>query len=333
MSGPHDALARHVFSNEQRAASEFRVVLGPQISALIDWSTLHLEPGQVEGEAIEALFPDLRFSARLQDMPVALGLMLEHQSTPDALMPVRFFRNNGGFWHEFMRNHPGQKVPLVINVLLAQGERPWPTAPELWTAIDGGERLRQLMPHLIPSLPVLTDDLAAATDAEIRARPQDAFTRLALLMMKHSREPQLAQSLAQASDLALEVDRQPGGRVALVEVGRYILRANDRVGPEELRTALAPALGRGAEEIAMTAGEQLIQQGLQQGLQKGLQQGLQQGQLQARASVVLEVLSTRGLAIPPSVRARIVSCADVSVLSRWLQRALTMSSAEDVVAD
>ncbi|WP_394826136.1 hypothetical protein [Pendulispora albinea] len=51
------------------------------------------------------------------------------------------------------------------------------------------------------------------------------------------------------------------------------------------------------------------------------------------ARAVLTVLETRNVVVSDTVRAKILACTDSTVLERWLQRALTVTSAEDVVRE
>lgn len=52
----------------------------------------------------------------------------------------------------------------------------------------------------------------------------------------------------------------------------------------------------------------------------------------AKVAAVLAVLAARRIPVPDSVRARIETCQDVTILDRWIARAATAGSAEDVLA-
>jgi predicted transposase/invertase (TIGR01784 family) len=57
----------------------------------------------------------------------------------------------------------------------------------------------------------------------------------------------------------------------------------------------------------------------------------QEGAITSMAEAILKVLSTRGIAVNEGIRARILGCSDKATLDRWLVRAVTAHSAEDVV--
>jgi hypothetical protein len=60
--------------------------------------------------------------------------------------------------------------------------------------------------------------------------------------------------------------------------------------------------------------------------QKGVEQGVEQGIAQGRAADVLEVLDARGLVVNDAERERILGCADVELLARWVRRAATVAA-------
>lgn len=57
-----------------------------------------------------------------------------------------------------------------------------------------------------------------------------------------------------------------------------------------------------------------------------------EGQAKGKAEGILTMLRARGLPVSESVRARVLSCKDLSMLDRWLVRAATADSDIDVVA-
>ncbi|WP_394838354.1 hypothetical protein LVJ94_15750 [Pendulispora rubella] len=57
------------------------------------------------------------------------------------------------------------------------------------------------------------------------------------------------------------------------------------------------------------------------------------GEAKGEARAVLTVLSARKLAVSEELRAKILACTDLAVLERWIERAATASSTEDVVQE
>jgi hypothetical protein len=55
-----------------------------------------------------------------------------------------------------------------------------------------------------------------------------------------------------------------------------------------------------------------------------------EGRAQGRAEDILVVLEARGLDVPDEIRERIAGCDDPDLLRRWLTRAVTAPSAEEI---
>jgi hypothetical protein len=330
MQSAHDKLAKLTFSDVPRAAEELAFALGPGIAALIDWSSLRLEPTELVDEVLDRRFPDLRFTARLAGKEVVLNLVFEHQSKTDPWMPRRLFCHTGAIWNTGAKANEDAKSPLVVNVVLHNGQTPWSAPLALWSVIDGGELFLQHAPGLLPTLPMMIDDLAATSLEEIRARPQQAAVRLMLMLLKLARAGESAQVLAQEGELVRGTPEE-----VLREGLRYALSVDPRATPEGLRQALEPQLGTKAKELVMT-GMQLIEQGRTEGLAKGLAdgraEGLAEGLAKGLADGVLELLKANGVHVFDVDRERILACKDLDQLRVWLVRAATASSVTELFA-
>ena len=61
-------------------------------------------------------------------------------------------------------------------------------------------------------------------------------------------------------------------------------------------------------------------------------EGKIEGEMAGRIAAILAMLAARGIAVNAEVRARIETCKDVVTLDRWIARAATAGSAEEVLA-
>ena len=70
----------------------------------------------------------------------------------------------------------------------------------------------------------------------------------------------------------------------------------------------------------------------EEGHKSGLVEGHKSGLAEGKAGAILAVLATRGIAVEEALRQRILGCLDESILDRWLVRAVSARSAEEVFA-
>jgi hypothetical protein len=334
MSFEHDKYAKQVFCDPSRAREELEQAVGPAVSALIDWSTLTPEPTELADQLLAPRFADLRFQARLLGRELLLDLIFEHQSEADPEMPVRFFCHTGALWNMIrnQKEREGKKVPLVINVLLHNGREPWTLPLTLASVIAGGELFEEHAPHLLPTLPILIDDLAGQTDEQIRARPQSPDVRLALLLMKHVPLGNGVRVIQRERELV-----QRASPEAVEDGVSYLLKADRGASRQELREAMQSHRGKEGRDMLETIGDRLKAEGRQEGLTKGRaegrQEGLAEGKAEGRAEAILLFLRHRGLDVPTDVRDYILACTDQDRLARWIGLAVTAPSARDVIAE
>ncbi|MBB5117499.1 hypothetical protein AF335_03025 [Streptomyces eurocidicus] len=64
-----------------------------------------------------------------------------------------------------------------------------------------------------------------------------------------------------------------------------------------------------------------------------IEETLLEGEAKGSAQMVLRVLEKRGILVPAETRERITSCTDLHTLERWMDRALTVSTADELFED
>jgi len=113
---------------------------------------------------------------------------------------------------------------------------------------------------------------------------------------------------------------QKGGPDELRTVLWHILQVNAEIDQKQLGDVMLKHFGPEAEEIAVTAGQRLIQQGRQQGRQE------------ERVRMLLKLLSLRFGELSSEITAR-VQAADEQALERLSERVITASTLSGVFDD
>ena len=71
--------------------------------------------------------------------------------------------------------------------------------------------------------------------------------------------------------------------------------------------------------------------GRAEGEARGKAEGLTEGEARGKADSILAILRARGLSVPEPVAAQIRACRNLASLDAWLLRAMTVSSAAEVL--
>jgi len=134
---------------------------------------------------------------QIDQSPALLYCLFEHQSTPDAWMPLRLLRYILGIWDQYRKQNPtAKKLPPVLPLVLFQGGATWAADLSLSGLIEIPDGLAPYQPdfrHLLV-------DLDHINAGELRGT---LMVRASLLALKasgkgmHHELPRLFQLLAE----------------------------------------------------------------------------------------------------------------------------------------
>src|SRR5690606_27772251 len=106
MPGKHDSIVKALFANTEDAASALASALPKEIAERIDWTSLRHANLSLVDQKLREVHSDLMFTAQLEGRDIVLYVLLEHQSTPDQLMPFRVLRYVVLIWTAILRDRP-----------------------------------------------------------------------------------------------------------------------------------------------------------------------------------------------------------------------------------
>ena len=324
MPGPHDSIVKALFANTEDAASALASALPEQVASRIDWSSLEQVNLNLVDPKLREVYSDITFTARLQHHEVVLYVLLEHQSTQDALMPFRLLRYVVLIWDAWLKDNPDSKVlPGVLPLVLHHGALRWSSPTSLAGLIDMPGEVQALLGEHLPRFRFFLDDLSAADDAALRQRSLTNMMLAGLVLLKTvPRSTDVLAALASWMDVFIQISLAPNGLDALRLFLEYIsLTSNaDSSNIAEFARQIGPV----AEDAYMTAAEQLKE--------LGRLQGQQEGRLQGQTELLLRQLELRFGSLPAGLPERVRAGSDDEV-ARWAERVLSAPSLEDVFAE
>ena len=324
---PHDALFRFTFGKPDNAAALIRSNLPDAISQRVDWRSLRLENGSYVDPASEWRHSDLVFTATIDRRPAFIYILLEHQSSPDALMTLRMLSYLVRLWEEYLHKHPKRKrLPAVIPLVVYHGDAPWSAPTRLLDLVDlDDDGKAALAPHL-PDLQIILDDLTARGEQHIRKRRLPAAAMLTALSLLGVPKRDALTALANLVDLLRQLPMDRAGQDTLAAVLCYVFEVADpEPEPQRLQGFLARNVGPKATEVVMSAAEKLRQQGRAEGRAEGEAAGLAKG----RAATLLKQLTLKFGELTATTRKR-VEAASIDQLDRFAERILTANSLREV---
>jgi predicted transposase/invertase (TIGR01784 family) len=310
---PHDSVFRRIFSVPENAASQLRAVLPVGLAARLDLGRLARVPASFVDEALKWRYSDLLFTAPLDGRDAFVYLLVEHQSSGDALMAFRMLRYVTRIWDHYLRDHPrARRLPAVIPLVVHHGRTRWTSPVRLQDLIDAGPDAKKEMEAYLPRFEFLLDDLAGVDGEQLRDRELTPSALVTLLLLKTAPgNPQVPVELRPwAAQLRAILD-QPGGTEAFIAILTYIELVSEAPA-SELRD-LAASLGPDAEEAYVTTAEMLRTEGRTEG----------------RAEALVQVLTVKFGPLPDSV-SQMVRAAPGDQVQAWTARAVTVETLDQV---
>lgn len=327
VSSPHDKLVRRTFGDLQHARGLLQSLVPQALAARIDWSTLKIMDGSFVDPQLQERQTDLLYTARLDDRPVLIYLLLEHQSSCDRWMPLRMLVYLTRIWERHREQHPNlDKLPAVVPIVLHHSAQGWAAPTALADILDLDPPLRSWLEPYVVDFQFRLVDLTHQDDRVLRQWLTTDLGKLVALCLKHAPyDPALEDRLREWIQLLGRVMRAPGGVAALEVVGRYLLEVND-ITAERMRLVLQSSLDPEALEAVMTGADRLRAEGRAE----GEAQGRAEGEARGRAQTLLKLLALKFAPVTEDVTRRILA-ASIDDLERWTERVLSAESVDDVL--
>ncbi|MHA6621790.1 Rpn family recombination-promoting nuclease/putative transposase [Pseudonocardia sp. DLS-67] len=325
---PHDALFKFVFGKPVHAASELRAVLPTALIDRLDLANLHPVNGSFIDEELHNRHCDVLMRTRLDGRPAYVYVLIEHQSSPDPMMPLRMLRYLMRIWDRHLEQHPKtRRLPMIIPLVVYQGPRPWTHPAELSELLYLDPQTRDLACEFLPRFRFLLDDLTKLDQPALRARPVTAPVRLTMRLLRivptHTGDAVAGIDPYDLADFRDLLRRYPDWPELMGALLKYIQVASET--PPHRLAWLAAQIGPEAEEVYMTTADMLRAEGEA----KGLAKGEAKGRAEHAAGVLVRLLTRKFGTIPGEVYTRI-DAASLEQLDLWTERVLDAATPADV---
>jgi predicted transposase YdaD len=315
---PHDSMFRFVFGEPVHAASELRAVLPGELADRLDLTSLRPVNGSFVDEELTNRHADVLMRTRLDGREAFVYALIEHQSTPDPMMPLRMLRYLTRIWDRYLQEQPkAKRLPMIVPLVVYQGPRRWTCPVELSELLDIDPDTARLAGGFLPRFRFLLDDLTKLDKAALRARPVTVPVRLTVRLLRivpaHPGDVIAALDPDDIADLR-HVLRLPGGRVLWAAFLTYIQTSET---PLHRLAWLAAQLGPEAQEVYMSTADMLRAE------------GIAKGRAEHAAGVLVRLLTRKFATVPDEVRVRI-DTASLEQLDTWTERVLDAETLDEV---
>jgi hypothetical protein len=278
---------------------------------------------------------------------VLVCVLIEHQSNPDPVMPLRLLVSAVLFWEQQWRQweqHHDYAVPLrltpVLPVVWVTGPQEWNTNRRLADLFEGPEELRVYAPQW----PVQFSELVANTPAELLASGEPFWQALAVARAERAEPAEFRavflEALERLAPLAA-ANRVEWERLLQLLLGWGLLRRGrqehagliEAVRRSRLDALLQQEIVTMIENVEQTWEQELLSIGQARGEAlgeaRGEARGRAEGELRAYREVLRKQLHQRFGELPADVLTRIDQ-AESPALQAALERITTLPTLADL---
>ena len=220
-----------------------------------DWRTLKIVKETFITPELQERFSDIVYAIRIRGKTAFIYFLLEHQSSPDALMPLRFLHYLCGVWELYLKQNPDEcKLPGVIPILFYHGKVKWAASTQFQDMITESG----LITKYVPKFQYILKDLSEFNDADIKG---NITLRLFLSIMKWIALPNFGKQFDKHLSLFAELSKKQTGMEYIETVLRYMYDVRDDIDPNETETKLVRVIDENKKEAIMTVAERLRKEG------------------------------------------------------------------------
>jgi hypothetical protein len=266
------------------------------------------------------------------DQHLLLCLLLEHQSQPDRLMPLRMLVKGSMFWENQWRQWESSQSktgPLelmpILPVVFHTGLTRWISNRSLAELVGGPEELRQLAPQW----PIRFWDLAERTTEELLAAPSPWLNALAVVRATREESSRFRSVFAAAVErlAGLATHERMRWRDLMWMLISWALRRrprDERPGLVELtmQYQLDPNSQKEVEAMSVTLGPTLEEWAEQRGIERG--------EVAASRRLLCRWLEDRFGDLPEDLRHRIGEMTDLARLEQAIRQCPTLGSLDEL---
>jgi len=256
-------------------------------------------------------------------------ILIEHQSEPDPLMPLRMvdyvtqiFRRQERRWRaRHGRSRAGFRLTPVLPVVFHTGTRSWKQVGTLPDLVRAGERYRRFTPVMeclfvnLPAIPARTLERHGGFLGWVLHLVQARRSRPAVFSRLLDRVVQRVKSMP-------EQDRERGEQL-LSFMYNFVYLERDEAEKRRLLARIEAAAWsedhrRELKRMGKTIAEALREEGHAEGF------------VESARSTLLRLLRKRFGAVPQAIADRIEGTFDLEQLTTWLDRFVTAESLEEM---
>jgi predicted transposase/invertase (TIGR01784 family) len=261
---PHDRFIRSMMANPKVVQEFFETNLPDHVKKVIDMNSIKPQKDSFVADNLRLQVADMLFQVDVNGQTGFLYLLMEHQSKPDKMLPLRLIKYMISIQEQHLKKHKKDPLPFVFPMVIYTGNKPYNYSLDFFDLFgDNKDITQQTWTH-----PFHLIDLTQVSDEELR---QYQFFGTMCLIAKHIHDPNFLPFLKILVDIFKMLESQ-GEESYIITSISYIIEAGEVPDKEAFIKTLTKGLETIDEGKIMTIAEMLKEDVFKSGMQQGMQQ-------------------------------------------------------------
>lgn len=259
---PHDLFFRNVLQNKEVAKEFFRFHLPANIKKYIDLNSIQLQSDSFIESNLKEQLTDLLYTAQLGERQGYLYALVEHQSTPDKLMPFRLLRYTIAIMDRHLKQNNTDVLPVVYTLVVYTGRRPYNYSTDIFDLFGSNKDLAidtLFKPHQLI-------DFNKINDNRIK---QYIYHGVIVKTMQHIWDPDIIPAMEREIVPLLRSIIESLGKDYVNTILCYVIETAEISDEKKLVKIVTDGLSKEFGEEIMSFANRLRQEGRQEGIHLG----------------------------------------------------------------
>jgi predicted transposase/invertase (TIGR01784 family) len=277
---PPDRFFKSVMSNPKTTKEFFEQHLPANIRSSINLDTINYKNESYIDSELRLQLVDVLYSAEFNGKAGYLYLLIEHQSNPQELMPLRILKYMVAIMEDHIKKTETNTLPIVYPMILYSGWKNYNYSTDLFDLFGENKELAQD----IFWRPYKLIDLSKISDDELTS---SIWFGVAAYVMKHVFEKDLKAYFKNVVELLKPIDKENNVDY-ICKIISYVAEVTE-IDKEVFVETIKNGLKTLTEDKIMTLAEQFKQEGRQEGRQEGMHAGELKGKAEGKAEALKAV--------------------------------------------
>lgn len=253
ISNAHDQFFRTAMTDQRVARDFLQAWLPSTLCQSIDFEQLEIQPRSHINDVRQESAVDVLFKTTIEGHEGYIYLLLEHQSTPDQLMPFRMLKYMCNIIDHHLKTNHVKKIPLIYPLVIYHGKRKYPFSTDINDLVDAPEALIER--YFLKPFQLI--DLGQIDDETLKQHTWSGVMEFAL---KHIFARDILPWLKDITDRLHQLDNA-GGRDFIALVLQYLLERGELSDKDAFFKLIDTQISHEVGDKIMSLAEQLKNEG------------------------------------------------------------------------